>query len=90
MKIMAICYSGIGTSFIIEETVKKILKRNGKDAEVGHCALSEIPSTDADLFIMQKIFALNLNIPPHKLLIIENFSDIARIEEKLKPYIDKI
>ena len=36
MKIMAICGSGLGSSFMVEMNIKKVLKKLDIDAEVEH------------------------------------------------------
>lgn len=36
MKIMAICGSGLGSSFMVEMNIKKVLKKLNIDAEVEH------------------------------------------------------
>lgn len=36
MKIMAICGSGLGSSFMVEMNIKKVLKKMGVEAEVEH------------------------------------------------------
>ncbi|WP_246768937.1 PTS sugar transporter subunit IIB, partial [Salmonella enterica] len=40
MKIMAICGSGLGSSFMVEMNIKKVLKKLNIDAEVEHSDLS--------------------------------------------------
>lgn len=39
MKIMAICGSGLGSSFMVEMNIKKVLKKLNIDAEVEHSDL---------------------------------------------------
>lgn len=50
MKIMAICGSGLGSSFMVEMNIKKVLKKLNIDAEVEHSDLSSATPGAADLF----------------------------------------
>lgn len=49
MKIMAICGSGLGSSFMVEMNIKKVLKKLNIDAEVEHSDLSSATPGAADL-----------------------------------------
>ncbi|WP_233114233.1 PTS sugar transporter subunit IIB, partial [Aggregatibacter actinomycetemcomitans] len=52
MKIMAVCGSGLGSSFMMEMNAKKALAKLGIDAEVNHTDLASVTVNDADVFIM--------------------------------------
>ena len=52
MKIMAICGSGLGSSFMVEMNIKKVLKKLDIEAEVEHSDLSSATPGAADLFVM--------------------------------------
>lgn len=54
MKIMAICGSGLGSSFMVEMNIKKVLKKMDIEAEVEHSDLSSATPGAADLFVMAK------------------------------------
>lgn len=49
MKIMAICGSGLGSSFMVEMNIKKVLKKMGVEAEVEHSDLSSAIPGAADV-----------------------------------------
>lgn len=55
MKIMAICGSGLGSSFMVEMNIKKVLRKLEIDADVEHSDLSSATPGAADLFVMAKI-----------------------------------
>ena len=57
MKIMAICGSGLGSSFMVEMNIKKVLKKLDIEAEVEHSDLSSATPGAADLFVMAKDIA---------------------------------
>ena len=58
MKIMAVCGSGLGTSFMVEVNIQSILKELGiLDVEVSHSDLSGATPGDADVFFLAKDIA---------------------------------
>ncbi len=86
MKIMAVCGSGLGSSFMMEMNVKKALKNIGKEAEVNHTDLSSVIEGDADLFVMASDLAGSCSINPEKILVVTNIVSVAEFEEKLTAY----
>ncbi|WP_423731429.1 PTS sugar transporter subunit IIB [Hafnia paralvei] len=89
MKIMAICGSGLGSSFMVEMNIKKVLKKIGVDAEVEHSDLSSAIPGEADLFVMAKDIAASASIPDNQLIVITNIIDINELEIKLRAYFNK-
>ena len=89
MKIMAICGSGLGSSFMVEMNIKKVLKKIGVDAEVEHSDLSSAIPGEADLFVMAKDIAASSSIPDNQLIVITNIIDINELETKLRAYFNK-
>ena len=59
MKIMAICGSGLGSSFMVEMNIKKVLKKLDIEAEVEHSDLSSATPGAADLFVITNIIDIN-------------------------------
>ena len=89
MKIMAICGSGLGSSFMVEMNIKKVLKKMGVDAEVELSDLSSAIPGEADLFVMAKDIAASASIPDNQLIVITNIIDINELETKLRAYFNK-
>lgn len=89
MKIMAVCGSGLGSSFMVEMNIKKVLKKLNIDAEVEHSDLSSVTADSADIFVMAKDIAASANIPENKLVVISNIIDIKELESQLAAYFDK-
>lgn len=83
MKIMAVCGSGLGSSFMMEMNIKKVLKKLDISAETDHSDLGSVTSDAADVFVMGKDIAYSANLPKEKLIIIQNILDIKEIEEKI-------
>ena len=76
MKIMAICGSGLGSSFMVEMNIKKILKKLEIEADVEHSDLSSATPGAADLFVMAKDIAASASVPENQLVVINNIIDI--------------
>ncbi|XKM12956.1 PTS sugar transporter subunit IIB [Orbaceae bacterium ac157xtp] len=89
MKIMAVCGSGLGSSFMVEMNIKKVLKKINKEAEVTHADLASATPGEADLFVMTKDLAESSGIPADKLIVLNNIIDINDLEHKLVEYFDK-
>lgn len=88
MKIMAVCGSGLGSSFMMEMNIKKALKNLGREAEVNHTDLSSVTADDADLFVMAKDIASSSSIDPARIVVVKNLVSVAEFEEKLAAYFD--
>ena len=86
MKIMAICGSGLGSSFMVEMNIKKVLKKMAVEAEVEHSDLSSATPGAADIFVMAKDIADSASVPEEQLVVISNIIDINELENKLRAY----
>lgn len=60
MKILVCCGNGIGSSLMLEMSVKKVLKEIGKTAEVEHSDLSSAKSIKADIYMATRDIATQL------------------------------
>ncbi|MCD9155111.1 PTS sugar transporter subunit IIB [Aeromicrobium duanguangcaii] len=89
MKIVAVCGMGIGTSVLLKMNAEKALRALGKDADVeaadigtarGAARSAEIVLTSAEL-------APEIGEVPAKVIVIDNFMDVAEITEKLTPFL---
>ena len=83
-KILCCCMSGLGSSFMVEMNVKKVLEQLGLgDIEVTHSGIN-----DADLFVCssdmeESCKAYGDTIP------LENLISIDEIRSKLKAYFEQ-
>ncbi len=89
MKIMAVCGSGLGSSFMVEINIKKVLKKMGKTAEVGHSDLASALDPSIDLFVMGKDIASSSDVSREKLLILDNIMSLPELEIKLLEYFSR-
>mgnify|MGYP004708893487 CR=1 FL=1 len=89
MKIMAVCGSGLGSSFMMEMNIKKVLKLIDVTADVEHSDLGSVTPDVADVFVMAKDIAYSANLPEDKVIIINNIIDLKEIEQKVRTYFNK-
>lgn len=82
-KIMCFCGSGLGTSFIMDMNIKKVLKKNGIDGiEVIHTTIDDVAPGAADLFVcgsdlVEKAKSAGMTIG------LDNMVSIPELEKKL-------
>jgi PTS system ascorbate-specific IIB component len=86
MKIMAICGSGLGSSFMVEMNIKKVLKKLNIEAEVEHSDLSSATPGAADVFVMAKDIAASASVPENQLVVLSNIIDINELEAKISAF----
>ncbi|MEO3739625.1 PTS sugar transporter subunit IIB [Kosakonia sp. WA-90] len=86
MKIMAICGSGLGSSFMVEMNIKKVLKKLNIEADVEHSDLSSAIPGAADVFVMAKDIAASASVPENQLIVINNIIDINELEAKVSAF----
>jgi len=89
MKIMAICGSGLGSSFMVEMNIKKVLKKLNIQAEVERSDLSSATPGAADVFVMAKDIAASASVPESQLVVINNIIDINELEAQLSAWFAK-
>lgn len=89
MKIMAVCGSGLGSSFMLEMNVQQILSEFGiSGVEVEHSDLSSATPDSADLFIAAKDIAEGMG---HlgEVVVIESIIDMDGLRTKLKEVLEQ-
>ncbi|MBP7846965.1 MAG: PTS sugar transporter subunit IIB [Burkholderiales bacterium] len=74
-KILVVCGSGLGTSFMVELSIKKILKELGLTAEVAHTDLTTSKSEAADLYLGSKEIVDNLIDGKRNVVGLKNLMD---------------
>ncbi len=90
MKIMAVCGHGIGSSFMMEMNIKKVLVKLGVEAEVEHTDLASVSPDDADIFVMGKDIASSAtSLPQDRIVIVTNIVSASEFENKLSEYFNK-
>lgn len=87
MKILVVCGSGLGSSFILELNVKKALEALGKEAEVSHTDLASAKAETADIYLGAADIINELAKDKGIIVSIVNMMSIAEIKEKLEPFL---
>ena len=87
-KIMCCCGSGIGSSMLVDMNANAVLKEMGLTGiQVSHTTLSEVRSTDADLFIVGndlKELMKKKGVSEDRIIVLMNIVDKKELEEKLR------
>ena len=89
MKILTVCGSGLGSSFMLEMNIKQILKELGvTNVEVNHSDLSSATSDMADLFIVARDLADGAS---HlgEMVVLDSIIDMDELREKLTKELQK-
>ncbi|MEW9122143.1 MAG: PTS sugar transporter subunit IIB [Thermotaleaceae bacterium] len=88
MKILIACGSGLGSSFMIEMSMKAILKELGVQAEVTHTDLGSAKGEGADIYVGTIDIASQLEGMGGEVIALKNMIDKEdmkrRMEETLK------
>lgn len=88
-KILVCCSTGLGSSFMIEMNIKKVLKELGvEDIEVTHSDLSSATPSSADIFVGTRDIADNLK-PLGDTISLNSMIDMNELKEKLAAMLEK-
>ncbi|PHM46060.1 PTS ascorbate transporter subunit IIB [Xenorhabdus mauleonii] len=85
MKITVVCGNGLGTSLIMEMSIKNILKELGVEADVDHIDLGSAKGTTSDIFvgtkdIVEQLIKQDVN---GKIIALENMLDKTAMKARL-------
>lgn len=85
MKITVVCGNGLGTSLMMEMSIKSILKEMGVAADVDHIDLGSAKGTSSDIFVGTKDIAEQLiaQSVDGKIVALENMIDKKAMKERL-------
>lgn len=91
MKMLVCCGSGLGSSFMIEMNIKKVLTElNISGIEVSHSDLSSAKGTPADIYVGTRDIAVQLNGLGGEVVSLNNMIDIKELKTKLTETLTKI
>jgi PTS system ascorbate-specific IIB component len=82
-KILIVCGNGLGSSFIVEMNVKKIIAELNKQADVSHTDLTSAKSETADIILSAKDIAEQLSGHSARVFGLSNLLDNNKIKEIL-------
>ena len=88
-KILAVCGSGLGSSFMVEMNIKNVLKEFGVEVglgemEVEHMDLGSVYPGVADLIVCGKDLKDNVERFGAELLVLDNIFDKTELKNKLE------
>ncbi|MCF6095749.1 PTS sugar transporter subunit IIB [Thermovorax subterraneus] len=90
MKILVVCGSGLGSSFLIEMNIKKILQELGIEAEVDHADLGSAKGSGADILVGTRDIAMQLYEIGREVVSLDNMIDTESMKAKLVEAIEKL
>ncbi|WP_305767348.1 PTS sugar transporter subunit IIB [Candidatus Epulonipiscium viviparus] len=88
--IMAVCGSGLGSSFMVEMNINDILLAEGLNSEYegAHNSLADASAEQADIFVVAKDLADSATHLPN-LIVLESLIDKDELKSKLLAKITK-
>ena len=90
MKILVCCGSGLGSSFMIEMNIKKVLGEIGVEAEVSHSDLSSASGIKSDIYVGTRDIATQLTSLGGIVVSLNNMIDKNELKEKMVQAIDQV
>lgn len=93
MKLLAVCQSGLGTSFMVEMNIKQVLEDAGVDMDnfqVDHADVGSVGADMADYFFVEHTLAPSLsNIPSEKIVPLQSIIDQDETKEQVLKMLDE-
>ncbi len=89
MKILVCCGSGLGSSFMIEMNIKKVLAELGVEAEVSHCDLSSASGNKSDIYVGTRDIATQLEGLGGIVVSLNNMIDKAEMKDKIAAAVEE-
>ncbi len=83
MKILVCCGNGLGSSFMIEMNIKKVLAELGVEATVDHSDLSSASGIKADIYVGTRDIASQLTSLGGKVVSLNSMIDKNELKEKI-------
>ncbi|MGG2089777.1 PTS sugar transporter subunit IIB [Priestia aryabhattai] len=85
-KILVVCGNGLGSSFIVEMNVKKILVELGVEAQVSHTDLTTSKTEQADIYLGSGDIVNQLDDGTRTVVALQNILNQAEIKGALQKY----
>ncbi|ADE68055.1 MULTISPECIES: PTS sugar transporter subunit IIB [Priestia] len=85
-KILVVCGNGLGSSFIVEMNVKKILVELGVEAQVSHTDLTTSKTEQADIYLGSADIVNQLDDGTRTVVALQNILNQAEIKGALQKY----
>lgn len=81
---MAVCGSGLGSSFMVEMNITEILSELGLDGEyeASHTSLADVTASDADIFVTARDLEESAKHLPN-LIVLDSLLDKEELKQKI-------
>lgn len=93
MKILAVCQSGLGSSFMVQMNIQQILEEEGvnmDNIQIDHSDVGSISNDAADYFFVESTLANALgSISKDKVVPLKSLIDKDEIKEHVNAILDK-
>lgn len=89
MKILVCCGSGLGSSFMMEMNIKKVLAELGVEGEVSHCDLSSASGNKSDIYVGTRDIATQLEGLGGIVVSLNNMIDKAEMKDKIAAAVEE-
>lgn len=90
MKILVCCGSGLGSSFMIQMNVEKVLKELKMEAEVDHADLSSAMGMKADIYLGTRDITSQFNSLGGEIVSLNSMLDMNELRTKLEQALKKL
>jgi Phosphotransferase system, galactitol-specific IIB component len=84
MKILVCCGSGLGSSFMIQMNIEKVLKELNVTGEVDHADLSSATGMKSDIYVGTRDIADNFSSFKGEIISLNSMIDKKELKEKLE------
>lgn len=93
MKIIAVCQSGLGSSFMVQMNIQQVMQEEGVNADniqLEHSDVGSVTAESADYFFIESTLAGALSsIPEDKIVSLKSLIDKEEIKKHLNKILDK-
>ncbi|AWI05946.1 PTS sugar transporter subunit IIB [Clostridium drakei] len=93
MKIIAVCQSGLGSSFMVQMNIQQVMQDEGVNTDniqLEHSDVGSVTAESADYFFVESTLAGALSsIPEDKIVSLKSLIDKEEIKKHLNKILDK-
>ncbi|WP_234418440.1 PTS sugar transporter subunit IIB [Dongshaea marina] len=83
MKITVVCGNGLGSSLMMEMSIKKVITELGIEAEVDHLDLASVGGSVADIYVGTRDITSQLQGVNGEIVTLDNIVDKNAMKERL-------
>ncbi|AUH38493.1 PTS lactose transporter subunit IIB [Lactiplantibacillus plantarum] len=92
MKFLAVCQSGLGSSFMVQMNIQSILKDENvkEDIQVDHSDVGSVGADSADYFFVELTLQSALgSIPENKVVLLKSLIDKQEVRNHVNTILDQ-